>query len=455
MNLHTIKRGNSYFIYIPDSYDIVKVNRLSYIVIQQLISGQSKRDICRNYNINISEIDEMESYFRRLSTKKPIYSQTEQIKHEDNVIDRITLHVSNDCNLRCKYCYASGGNYLSEKKMMSTDIADAFVEFCARMFSEVRNIVFFGGEPFLNPSVILHICQLFESKYKNREIRFLPRFGAITNGTIISPLIMEIIRNHFSFLTVSIDGPKIINDTNRIDIKGNGSFDRISNFINNVQNIPHLDLKYESTFTKEHLQMGYTRKDIQQFMNKTFHIHGIVLYEYHMEKDFRMDNEQYYNIDDIVHHKYPEGFWSIIQALTTKRPKTMCQVYRRNFSVSVDGYIFPCHMNTGTKNCCLGNIKSQNAYTSPQKFLSNHPGISEGLKNNKFCNSCWAKNLCGGCTRLWFYNEANANYSLLPNRTICKKNNRHIENILVSIYNLKANPLKWKSFLSEHFTQTL
>jgi len=112
-------------------------------------------------------------------------------------------------------------------------------------------------------------------------------------------------------------------------------------------------------------------------------------------------------------------------------------------------------MNTGTKNCCLGNIKSQNAYTSPQKFLSNHPGISEGLKNNKFCNSCWAKNLCGGCTRLWFYNEANANYSLLPNRTICKKNNRHIENILVSIYNLKANPLKWKSFLSEHFTQTL
>jgi hypothetical protein len=34
-------------------------------------------------------------------------------------IGRMTLHVSNDCNLRWKYCYANGGNYNLSKELMS------------------------------------------------------------------------------------------------------------------------------------------------------------------------------------------------------------------------------------------------------------------------------------------------------------------------------------------------
>lgn len=451
--LHLIQKGDGYFIYVPDSYDIVKVNKLTYIVISQLISGKSRSEICQTYHIDNSEIDKMETYFNSLALKRPCLPQSTHIERNAKIIDRITLHVSNDCNLRCKYCYASGGNYHSEKKLMSKDTAEAFVDFCTREFSEVRNIVFFGGEPFLNPDRILHICQLFEAYYRTGKIKVMPKFGAITNGTIMSQLIMKIIETYFSFLTVSIDGPQIINDTNRVDIKGNGSFDRISKFINKVRNISNLDLQYESTFTRSHIKMGYTHESIQHFMNKTFHISGNVLDEYYMEKNSLLKEEYYYSADDIVNHKYPEGFWSIIQTLATKRPKTMCQVYWKNFSVSVDGNIYPCHMNTGDDNCCLGNISSQNAYTNPQLFLSKHPGIAEGLKNNEICNECWAKNLCGGCSRLWFYNETCANYSLLPNRSICKKNNKHLENILVAIYNLKADTSKWQSFSAEHFVQ--
>lgn len=448
--LHLIQKDGEYFVYIPSSYDIVKVNKLTYNVVLQLISGQAKSDICKIYNIERSDIEKMEAYFRNLSVNHSSPSRTHCLKSNERVIDRITVHVSNDCNLRCKYCYASGGNYQSPKKLMSEDTAEAFVDFCIREFSEVRNIVFFGGEPLLNPSEILHICQLFEYNYKVGKIRVLPKFGAITNGTIMSPLIMEIIKTHFSFITVSIDGPKSINDFNRVDKNGNGCFSRISKFIKNVRNISNLDIQYEATYTESHLKMGYTRENIHKFMHETFHIAGNVLDEYNMEKNSILDERSYYSAEDIVNHKYPEGFWSIIQTLVTKHPKTMCQLYWQNLSVSVDGDIYPCHMNVGTKNCCLGNIKSHNAYAVPQDFLSNHPGIAEGFKNNKICNDCWARNLCGGCSRLWFYDEYCQNYSSLPNRSICERNNKHLENILISIYNLKANPSKWKSFFSEH-----
>ena len=32
---------------------------------------------------------------------------------------RVTVCVSNDCNLRCKYCYAKGGNYGRNRSVMS------------------------------------------------------------------------------------------------------------------------------------------------------------------------------------------------------------------------------------------------------------------------------------------------------------------------------------------------
>ena len=34
-------------------------------------------------------------------------------------IDAVKIHVSNSCNLRCKYCYANEGNYGYESSIMN------------------------------------------------------------------------------------------------------------------------------------------------------------------------------------------------------------------------------------------------------------------------------------------------------------------------------------------------
>lgn len=69
-----------------------------------------------------------------------------------------------------------------------------------------------------------------------------------------------------------------------------------------------------------------------------------------------------------------------------------------------------------------------------------------GFKNNEVCRNCWANNLCGGCSRLWFYKDTDANYSMFPNRELCERNCKHIENILAGIGDMRDDPSKWIKF---------
>ena len=96
---------------------------------------------------------------------------------------RVTVCVSNDCNLRCKYCYAKGGNYGRNRSVMSKKTAKSFVDFCVTNFNRVDNVSFFGGEPLLNYPVIEYICKLFKEQSLNESFT-LPSFSMITNGTL-------------------------------------------------------------------------------------------------------------------------------------------------------------------------------------------------------------------------------------------------------------------------------
>ena len=91
-----------------------------------------------------------------------LVSDTSESNLYDKRIDRITVHVSNDCNLRCTYCYAQGGNYGLNRGLMTKEIAEQFVEFCINEFVEIDYIVFFGGEPLLNLEAMQIICDRFK-----------------------------------------------------------------------------------------------------------------------------------------------------------------------------------------------------------------------------------------------------------------------------------------------------
>lgn len=146
-DIHFIENGDvSLLLHVP-SFTLVSLSSDTANILKSLKEGASISDVAQNSSISLDEIEncllKLEDMFKKnLPPLKP--------NPTTDVADRITLHISNDCNLRCKYCYASGGNYKMKRSLMTTDTAKQFYDFCIHHFSHIEKIVFFGGEPCLN-----------------------------------------------------------------------------------------------------------------------------------------------------------------------------------------------------------------------------------------------------------------------------------------------------------------
>ncbi len=94
-------------------------------------------------NINTNDLD---------SNDKELYEKisNNNINYYDS-IDSLKIHVSNACNLKCKYCYANQGNYGKETKIMNSDVVNKLINFIDAYIKnhKLKHIAFFGGEPLL------------------------------------------------------------------------------------------------------------------------------------------------------------------------------------------------------------------------------------------------------------------------------------------------------------------
>lgn len=439
-NIHLFSIKGEYAFFDKNTFALSSLNELSFKVISMIQEGKSILEVSMQTGISVNDI---ENFVSHLDTKVSLGESMQEVG-EKPTISRITLHISNDCNLRCKYCYASGGSYQTKRGLMSEQTAKQVVEFCIETFAKIENIVFFGGEPFLNPHIIEYVCEEFLRLYQAHIIDYLPNFGAITNGMLYSEKTIGLIERYFSFLTISIDGPKDINDLNRVDRFGKGSYEHIRQFISKVKVLPKLSLRYEATFTKQHMDMGYTHQKLKGFFLSEFGLEGDVVTEHNLEK--KIAQTQSYKIKE---GEYDATFWSILSAIVGKQSKSMCALYRKTLAISVEGEIFPCHMNAGEKECSLGNINDSNIYNDKAAFIKKQPGLGNKFKDNSVCNKCWANKICGGCSRLWFYDEEKHKYNLHPDVKLCQTNNRYLEEILFQIIHLRKNPQKWNEFIDK------
>lgn len=73
-HLHLINKRGSFYVYIPSTYNIVKVNKLTFKVLQMLQLGASKDDICKIFDVNQREIEEMEFFLWNIPMKYRIHN---------------------------------------------------------------------------------------------------------------------------------------------------------------------------------------------------------------------------------------------------------------------------------------------------------------------------------------------------------------------------------------------
>lgn len=152
-------------------------------------------------------------------------------------VELLIFQSTSFCNLDCKYCYLPDRN--SKNRI---DIQKVKITFKKLVQEELLrnelNIIWHAGEPTVVPiDFYEQVNELVEEIIpKNVKVNFHIQ----TNATLINEDWCNFFIKSNMHVGVSIDGPKHINDRNRILRNGKGSFDQIMNGItllkkNNIQ----------------------------------------------------------------------------------------------------------------------------------------------------------------------------------------------------------------------------
>jgi uncharacterized protein len=147
--------------------------------------------------------------------------------------------IASRCNLDCSYCYVynkGDASYLGQPRVMPPLVVDAAIDGIRRYTSghgiKQVAIALHGGEPLLAGK------QFFQKLvYKaNRELLpdTRPLFIMQTNGTLLDQEWLDLLRDLGISFGISLDGPQQINDANRVDRRGVGSYVRIRSAIDRV-----------------------------------------------------------------------------------------------------------------------------------------------------------------------------------------------------------------------------
>ena len=135
------------------------------------------------------------------------------------------------CNLDCTYCFFLSKEmlYPGSRFRMADDLLETYlrqlIEAHAR--SPEVTVAWQGGEPTMMGLEFFRRSVELAERYRLPHQRIA--YSIQTNGTLLDDEWAEFFRENGFLVGLSIDGPREIHDTYRVDKGGKGSFDRVMN----------------------------------------------------------------------------------------------------------------------------------------------------------------------------------------------------------------------------------
>lgn len=334
-----------------------------------------------------------------------------------NRLSQVRIIVANTCNMACKYCYASGGNYGKADSIMNSETYEKVCDYLINYFDFIEEVNFFGGEPFLNISAIEYICKRLKSAYEIGEISRLPSYSVVTNGTIIDENIIRLINKYKINVIISLDSTvRKINDKNRIFVDGRGSYTVIDKNIRLLKQHTGQPMALECTYSKLHYDNNISYVDIMEMNYNEYGIKNniiVPLIDYNTVNDKKIKeislnniaiNSLYGNTFEALLGKFLENglldhsLMEFLSELSLKEYNAFfCNAAIGQIAIDVDGDIYPCQMfidnNLVKKDYCMGNVKriDINKYNSVIEIFN---GFN---KNREMCQKCDIMHNCSDC----------------------------------------------------------
>lgn len=378
--------------------------------------------------------DAFPSIRNRSNLSRENYLQTREI-------DNLEFMIQLGCNLKCKYCYADSGTYCHEKNIIMTEsVACKLIDKLLNSgIRTIKNIFFFGGEPALFPKVIKGICHYCEELNDKNMLTVMPSFTMITNATYMDEELLDTIIKYNIKTTVSIDGPKEINDSLRITKEGKGTFEIVSANIEKMRKKNAPPVMIEATYTTMHEQKGMSRDEVRKWLKGKFKVKTVYIgecEECELEPQNKLDlaNDVINRIKETMvlqegtNLDIAKQILNIQKALGRNECKNnmFCIAGYKMLCVLGNGDYYPCHQFIRKVDYKIGNLLEINQKLNIAEYDNKNYHVE--------CRKCWAKEFCNECTWNIF------SQGICEEK--CEQNRKIIAYILLSIANFSEKPKK-------------
>lgn len=339
----------------------------------------------------------------------------------------VTFQVTDDCNLKCTYCYQINKG----KHKMSLDVAKRFIDLLldnnpsTQQYIDTRAkkaiiIDFIGGEPFLEIELMDQIMDYFVAQMieKDHPWQYHYMVSISSNGTLyFDPKVQEFLekhKNHLS-LSISIDGNKRLHDACRVFEDGSGSYDIAMAAVRHYVDVMGGSMGSKMTLAPENvmytyeavvglIEQGYTEINLNCVYEKGWNEgHATVLY-YQLKDlaNYLIEN----NLQDKVYISMFNN--SMFCPKSEDDIQNWCGGNGQMIAVDYKGDIYPCirYMESSLGNqvppIIIGNVYDGIMTDAKCKAcVENLKAVNRKTQSNE---ECWNCSIAEGCSWCQAYN---------------------------------------------------
>ena len=296
-----------------------------------------------------------------------------------NELNKLYLHITYRCELRCDHCYIRGGeaqcDELSPEKYRN--IIKEAADSC------FRSIVITGGEPFLYPH-FEELCDML-SHVDMKGTKLILRTALVSN---VEKSMLRKVCALFDEVIVSIDGDRETHDRRR----GSGTYDIAVGRIKLIKEMGFIDkVGIAAVLSKEEAE-GEAGKSVSRLAREL----GI--------RKLRIRNKlPLGRAEGTVQEKWQKCTDEAVMS-DSFCIRESCGL-GHNLFVKPDGSVFPCYAwcKSETK---LGDLKGETL-----RSILTEGGLFKYTRHdvdtNEKCKYCEVRYLCGGICKAWVKNDSN------------------------------------------------
>lgn len=415
MRVHIFKFDNNRdIVFCPDNLNIFVMSKASARAAELLSNGNSPQQVSNQ--IPALSIELCERLADRLTRGSVIEASNASTS---GALSRLVLHVSNDCNMCCRYCYAACGSYGLHRTMMRPETMYRALDVLYEIYPTIDILQLFGGEPTYNLEVIEKASAYLKKANK------LTQVGIVTNGTCASKKFVSLIQEYNLAVTVSIDAYGVMDELRPMRASKLSSKDIVRRNIHHLLDTTGQPSQFELTYTIRHVHNNLSivkilRELYKEYGNIPVHVTPVCTqntsYKLTSAEPFVQAVSDVYASDFIEMGAHPYALAADYAHMLKNHivSRRICSAGKGTLAVSADGDIYPCFYFVGNNPLCITNVFDDIVDIRTKLSQSRVYYDCLAHQRSEQCDVCFANTLCHGCM--------GANYELTGDMTQAERN---------------------------------